>query len=87
MTIQGYDKVLHAVYAIKLEKAIIYGAIKNNRLTALGIEPLDTLVIDRETRNRLEAFVAEHHLLLVHWRSRTAFSSPAAISKYLSGNR
>jgi hypothetical protein len=86
MTLMGYDKVLRDVYAIRLKNVIVYAVIHADRMTTLGLEPEDRFVIAGDAGDRLEQFVTEHDLRLVHWRSRTLFETPQAAMKYLRGD-
>jgi hypothetical protein len=82
----GSEHPLRDVHAIRLENVVIYGMFADGRLTTLGIEPLDRFVIVGETADRLERFLTEHDLRLVHWRSRTLLESPGAVMQYLRGS-
>ncbi|NQT15237.1 MAG: hypothetical protein HQ582_20945 [Planctomycetes bacterium] len=82
----GYDEVLADVYAIRLEKLIVYAVISEGKMTALGLEPLDAFALQGDLAERFGAFLIKHDLRLVHWRSRTLFDSPAEAMEYLRGN-
>ena len=65
---------------------IVYAMIVDGKLCTLGIEPLDRFVISGDAADRLERFVTDHDLRLVHWPSRTLFASPKAAMDRLRGN-
>jgi len=85
LTIAGYDKVLRDVHAIRLPDVVVYGLIYEDRLRTLGLEPLARCNFTGAAADRLEQFMTEHDLRLVHWRSRTLFDTPQAAMKYLRG--
>lgn len=86
MTIAGFSKILADVYAIRQPTLIVYAVISNGKLTTLGLEPLDGFALRGDLADRFNAFLVEHDLWLVHWRSRTLFDSPADAMDYLRGN-
>ena len=85
MTFIGGDKVLQDVHAIGLTNVIIYAVIESDRMTTLGIEAVDRFAMTGDTADRLERFLVQHDLRLVHWRSRTLFETPQSAMEYLRG--
>ena len=85
MTLLGYEKVLRDVHAIPLDNVVVYAVIQNDRIKTLGLEPQGQFAITGDAADRLERFVTEHDLRLVHWRSRTLFETPQVAMKYLRG--
>ena len=86
MTFIGSDKALKDVYAVQLSNVIIYAVIEAERMTTLGIEPVDRFAITGDVADRLERLLIQHDLRLVHWRSRTLFETPQSAVEYLRGN-
>lgn len=82
----GNKRILRDVHAIRRKNVVIYAVIQANRMTTLGIEPLDRFAITDEAADRLEQFITEHHLQLIHWPSRTHFETPQSAMNYLRGN-
>ncbi|MBE0535233.1 MAG: hypothetical protein IH624_06140 [Phycisphaerae bacterium] len=87
ITIVGYGSELADVYAVHLDGVIVYAQIAQGKLTALGLEPTGPFVLQGDAAARMEQFLSKHDVMLVHWRSRTVFSTPAEAMQYLMGKR
>lgn len=85
ITFESYTNALPYVYAIQLEKVVVYGEIREGKLTTLGIQTTDGFKLAGEVADRVEKFLISNNLHLVHWPSRTHFDSPQAAMKYLRG--
>ena len=78
---------LENVHAVSLNNLLVYAEFDGSgeQLVALGLHPLDRFSLPQDVCDRLETFLTDRRLLLVHWRSRTLFDSPAAAMSYLRG--
>lgn len=82
MTFFGYGEVLRDVHAVAIDNLVIYAHIHNDTVTALGFDAVDQFTLPPEFAKRLSEFVRTHHLMLVHWRSRTLFESHEGVMGY-----
>jgi hypothetical protein len=85
MTLRGYDRVLDGASAFRLQGVVACSLIVDGKLTVLGLEAQGRFAIWGELGDRLERFLLDHDLRLVHWRSRTVFETPQASMTYLRG--
>ena len=83
IALRGEETTIRDVQAVKIGSVILYGKIENDRLTTLGIERDGAIDLQPEAADRLDRFVTQHKLQLVHWPSRTRFETPDAVMKFL----
>jgi len=86
-TFRDYPHTLQDVVATRSGGFIFYASIAGGNTDTFGIDREAAPNLNADTAGRLQQFMKNNGLLLVHWPSRTLFESPTAVANYLTGKK